>query len=100
MTTPSCRPLRRRRAAPSRKRDLGLAQALADGRQVAVAYSHFLGYEKSPDGNMQIVEEEAKVVREIYAMFLDGKTPSGIAAALTKRSVPTPAERRRGRPAR
>lgn len=24
-------------------------------------------------------------------MFLDGKTPSGIAAALTKRSVPTPA---------
>ena len=50
-----------------------------------------LRYEKGPDGNMQIVEEEAKVVREIYAMFLDGKTPSGIAAALTKRGVPTPA---------
>ena len=68
----------------------GWRKRIADGK-VSVAYSHFLGYEKSPDGNMQIVEEEAKVVREIYAMFLDGKTPSGIAAALTKRSVPTPA---------
>lgn len=68
----------------------GWRKRIADGK-VSVAYSHFLGYEKGPDGNMQIVEEEAKVVREIYAMFLDGKTPSGIAAALTKRSVPTPA---------
>ena len=68
----------------------GWRKRIADGK-VSVAYSHFLGYEKGPDGNMQIVEEEAKVVREIYAMFLDGKTPSGIAAALTKRGVPTPA---------
>ena len=68
----------------------GWRKRIADGK-VSVAYAHFLGYEKGPDGNMQIVEEEAKVVREIYAMFLDGKTPSGIAAALTKRSVPTPA---------
>ena len=68
----------------------GWRKRIADGK-VSVAYAHFLGYEKGPDGKMQIVEEEAKVVREIYAMFLDGKTPSGIAAALTKRSVPTPA---------
>ena len=46
---------------------------------------------KGADGKMQIVEEEAKVVREIYAMFLDGKTPSGIAAVLTKQRIPTPA---------
>ena len=68
----------------------GWRKRIADGK-VSVAYAHFLGYEKGPDGKMQIVEEEAKVVREIYAMFLDGKTPSGIAAALTKRGVPTPA---------
>ena len=68
----------------------GWRKRIADGK-VSLAYSHFLGYEKGPDGKMQIVEEEAKIVREIYAMFLDGKTPSGIASALTKRGVPTPA---------
>ena len=68
----------------------GWRKRIADGK-VSVAYSHFLGYEKGPDGKMRIVEDEAKVVREIYAMFLDGKTPSGIAVALTKRGVPTPA---------
>ena len=68
----------------------GWRKRIADGK-VSLAYSHFLGYEKGLDGKMQIVEEEARIVREIYAMFLDGKTPSGIASALTKRGVPTPA---------
>ena len=72
----------------------GWRKRIADGK-VSVAYSHFLGYEKGPDGKMQIVEDEARIVREIYAMFLDGKTPSGIAAALTKRGVPTPAGKTR-----
>ena len=56
----------------------GWRKRIADGK-VSVAYSRFLGYEKGPDGKMQIVEDEARIVREIYAMFLDGKTPSGIA---------------------
>ena len=87
----SCRPLAQEESRSiSENVTWGWRKRIADGK-VSVAYSHFLGYEKGPDGNMQIVEEEAKVVREIYAMFLDGKTPSGIAAALTKRSVPTPA---------
>ncbi len=68
----------------------GWRKRISDGK-VSVAYSHFLGYEKGPDGKMQIVEEEAKVVREIYAMFLDGKTPFYIATVLTKRGIPTPA---------
>ena len=68
----------------------GWRKRIADGK-VSVAYAHFLGYEKGPDGKMQIVEDEAKVVREIYAMFLDGQTPSGIAAILTERGIPTPA---------
>ena len=68
----------------------GWRKRIAAGK-VSVAYSRFLGYEKGPDGKMQIVEAEARIVREIYAMFLDGKTPSGIADALTKRGVSTPA---------
>lgn len=40
---------------------------------------------------MQIVEREAEIVRQIYGMFLDAKTPSGIAAHLRRKGVPSPA---------
>ena len=68
----------------------GWRKRIADGK-VTVAYSHFLGYEKSEDGTMQIVEDEAKIIRQIYGMFLDGQTPSGIAARLTRQGIPSPA---------
>lgn len=68
----------------------GWRKRIADGK-VTVAYSHFLGYEKSEDGTMQIVEDEAKIVRQIYGMFLDGQTPSGIAARLSRQGIPSPA---------
>lgn len=67
----------------------GWRNRLAEGK-VSVAYGRFLGYEKGPDGNMTIVEKEAEIVRRIYAMFLDGKTPSRIASALTKEGIPSP----------
>ena len=68
----------------------GWRKRLADGK-VSVGYSHFLGYEKGEDGNMQIVESEAEIVRQIYGLFLDGQTPSSIAALLTESHIPTPA---------
>ena len=68
----------------------GWRKRISDGK-VSVAYSHFLGYEKGEDGSMQVVESEAKIVRQIYGMFLDGQTPSSIASFLTKQRVPTPA---------
>ena len=70
----------------------GWRKRISDGK-VSVAYSHFLGYEKGEGGSMQVVESEAKIVRQIYGMFLDGQTPSSIAAFLTKRRIPTPAGR-------
>ncbi len=70
----------------------GWRKRISDGK-VSVAYSHFLGYEKGEDGSMQVVESEAKIVRQIYGMFLDGRTPSSIAAFLTKQRIPTPAGR-------
>lgn len=68
----------------------GWRKRLADGK-VSVGYSHFLGYEKGEDGNMQIVESEAEIVRQIYGLFLDGQTPSSIASLLTESHIPTPA---------
>lgn len=63
---------------------------MQEGR-VYMAYKHFLGYEKKPDGTIGIVEEQAKIVRLIYRMFLvEGKTASGIANYLNEQGIPTP----------
>jgi hypothetical protein len=57
-------------------------------------YKQFLGYERGEDGSPQIVEKEATVVRSIYQMFLDGKSPSAIARYLTAENIPTPGGKR------
>ena len=56
---------------------------------VAMAYGRFLGYRKGADGKPEIVPEEAKIVREIYQMYLDGTTINNIARSLTERKIPT-----------
>ena len=58
--------------------------------EVHFCYKHFLGYEKGKDGKPTIVEKEAKTIRSIYQLFLDGKTYSYIASYLTERNIPTP----------
>ena len=67
----------------------GQRKRMADGK-VSMAYKHFLGYEKGPDGTPQVVEEQAKVVRQIYALFLEGKSLREICAILTGEGIPTP----------
>ena len=63
--------------------------------KVHVAYSHFLGYCKGEDGGMEIVEEEAKIVRKIYELFLNGMTINHIAKYLTEHEIPTPAGKKK-----
>lgn len=67
----------------------GQRKRFADGK-VTMPFKRFLGYDKGPDGEPVINEEEAAIVRRIYKLFLAGKTPSGIAKALTADSIPTP----------
>ena len=67
----------------------GQRKRFADGK-VSLPYRHFLGYEKGDDGLPKIVESEAKIVRRIYSMFIDGKTPCAIAKELTSEGIPTP----------
>ena len=43
----------------------------------------------------EIVEEEAKVVRYIYRLCLEGKTPHNIAKLLTEEGIPTPSGKTR-----
>ncbi|WP_458863905.1 recombinase family protein [Streptococcus suis] len=47
----------------------------------------FMGYDKDEDGNLIINEEQAKVVRRIFRMFLMGQTPESIARRLNNEEV-------------
>ncbi len=67
----------------------GQRKRFADGK-ISLPYKQFLGYEKGEDGLPKIVEKEAKVIRQIYKAFLDGKTPSLIAKSLTVKGILTP----------
>jgi site-specific DNA recombinase len=68
----------------------GQRKRFADGK-INLPYKHFLGYKKGDNGLPEIIESEAKIVRMIYKMFLEGKTPSFIAKHLTEQQIPTPA---------
>lgn len=67
----------------------GQRKRFAEGK-VNLPYGQFLGYEKGEDNLPKIVEKEAQVVRRIYRLFLEGKTPSGIAKILTDEKIPSP----------
>ena len=67
----------------------GKRKSMADGK-IGLPYKHFLGYEKGEDGLPKIVEEEARIIRRIYSLFLDGKTVRSIADILMEQGIPTP----------
>ena len=48
-----------------------------------------LEYDKDKDGNYIIVEEEARIVRQIFHFYLEGYSSFVIADALTRAGVPT-----------
>lgn len=70
----------------------GQRKRFADGK-VSMPYKNFLGYEKGPNGIPVINEEQAEVVRLIFKLFIEGKTPSGICTELTARRIPTPGKK-------
>ena len=68
----------------------GQRKRMADGK-VTMPYGRFLGYRKGEDGLPEIVPEEAKVVRMIYRIFMDGLSYYKITQLLMKKSIPAPA---------
>ena len=62
--------------------------------KVSMPYKNFLGYDRGEDGTPIVNEAQATLVRRIYTLFIDGKTPSGIAKALTAEGIPTPGGKR------
>lgn len=55
----------------------GKAQSAKQGN-VPFQCKHFLGYTKNADGEIEIVPEEAEIIREIYEQYLSGESLYGI----------------------
>lgn len=68
----------------------GKAQSTKQGN-VPFQCKHFLGYTKNADGEIEIVPEEAEIIREIYEQYLSGESLYGIKCYLEEKEIPTPA---------
>jgi len=67
----------------------GQRKRFSDGK-VSMPYKHFLGYEKGENGQPVVNEKEAVIIRLIFRLFLEGKTPAGICRHLDANAIPTP----------
>ena len=75
----------------------GKRKQFADGR-ASIGFKHFLGYDKGPNGEFIINEEQAVTVRYIYKRYLEGFSTYKIACELTEMGVPTPAGKKKWHP--
>ena len=67
----------------------GQRKRFADGK-VTVPFGRFLGYGRGEDGILVLNEDEAKIIRRIYGLFLQGRSPYAIAKVLTSEGILTP----------
>ena len=67
----------------------GQRKRFADGK-VTVLFKRFLGYDMGSDHNLVVNPEQAKLVKRIYGMFLQGQSPFQIARTLTEEGIPSP----------
>lgn len=68
----------------------GQRKRFADGK-VSIPFRSVLGYDRGEDGNLVINQEQAKLVRRIYGMYLQGQSTYAIARKLSEEKIPTPA---------
>lgn len=67
----------------------GKAQSAREGK-APFQCKYFLGYQKNEQGQIEIVPEEAEIVRLIYRSFLDGESIHGIKLILESKGIKTP----------
>ena len=68
---------------------MGFRQSFKAGK-VPFHYNGFLGYRKGEDGNPEIDEEQAKIIRRIFHRYLAGESVGQISKDLTADGVLTP----------
>ena len=58
--------------------------------EFTLPYKRFLGYKKGKDGRPEIVKKEARVVKRVYWLFLNGVPINRICSILEKKGVKAP----------
>lgn len=64
----------------------GIQQSMRSGK-ANIQFKTLLGYKKGPDGEMVIEPEQAETVKQIYEMYLAGKTLRNIRETLEARCI-------------
>ena len=72
----------------------GKRKQFADGK-ASVGFKNFLGYDRGPNGEFVINEEQAVTVRYIYKRFLEGVSTYKICNELMQMGIPTPAGKKK-----
>ena len=67
----------------------GHRKRFADGKAM-IPFSNVMGFERGPDGEILVNQEQAEIVRMIFRLFLEGLTPHSIAQTLTKQGIKSP----------
>ena len=67
----------------------GHRKRFADGKYT-VPYDRFLGYDRGAEGGLVVNQKQAILVRLIFKLYLEGKTPAGICRYLNQAEIPTP----------
>lgn len=67
----------------------GIIRKMEKG-EFTLPYKRFLGYKKGKDGRPEIVKQEAKVVKRIYWLFLNGVPINRICTMLEKKGIKAP----------
>ena len=66
----------------------GMRRRMESGRTL-LNHTQFLGYTKGPDGELKIVPEEAKIVRKIFELYLQGNGVRKIKRYLEEHGIRT-----------
>ena len=67
----------------------GLRKNAADGKYT-VNFSAFLGYDRGPNGELVVNQEQAVIVKRVYDEFLSGRSVSEIREGLMADGIPSP----------
>jgi len=68
----------------------GHRKRFSDGH-CSINYTHFLGYDKGPNGEFVVNRKQAETVKLIYKLFLSGLSPYNICKELMNRGIASPA---------
>ncbi|MBR4319528.1 MAG: recombinase family protein [Oscillospiraceae bacterium] len=71
----------------SRNVSLGIQMSFKEGK-VRYNYRAWLGYRKGEDGKPEIIPEEAKIVKLIFRLYLDGMSMKSITSYLIENKIP------------